>query len=412
MRKLFILVLLLAAAAVAAIAVIVTQYPTIRVTEHNPSEATSGYTLFCPTVDDLGYEPGKSTIYLIDMEGDIVHTWTVLGATQLARLTPEGNLFYSTRDLSFKERAGVREVDPFGNVLWFYNVWVDHDFQLLDNGNILIHYVEDTEAPAVGGGVKRNPRIIIVTRGKDVVWQWRGEEHTGELARLVGIAFPLEVEGERGFDWAHSNTATVIGENPAGEQDRRFRAGNILFSYPNLNTIGVIDRDSGEIVWAWGPGTLDGQHNPRMTDDGTIMVFDNGTVRGWSRVIELDPLTGEIVWEYSDPGRFFSEFVSGAQPLPGGNVFICQGDGFGGFPDWLYRKACRLAGTKAIVSRLFEVTREGDVVWDCLFADRGETMHSVYQAVRYAPPDVRRLMERIEAGDETTRRLKSLPYVR
>jgi hypothetical protein len=401
-----------AAAAAAVVAIVVTQYPTIRIIAHDASETSSGYTLFCPTVDDLGFEPDKSTIYLIDMDGDIAHRWTVLGAAQLARLGPDGTLFYSTRDLSFKERAGVREIDPWGNVLWFYRVWVDHDFELLEGGNLLIHYVEDVEAPSVGRGVMRNPRIVEVTREKEVVWEWRGEDHAAELDALVGVNFPLITEGEQPFDWAHSNTASVIGDNPAGETDPRFRAGNILISYPNLNTIGVVDRDAGEIVWAWGPGVLDGQHDPVMTDQGRLMVFDNGTARGYSRVLELDPITEDIVWEYQDRDRFFSKYVSGAQPLPGGNVFVCQGDGSGRPSDWVYSKACRLAGTKAVVSRLFEVNRGGEVVWDCLFASRGETMHEVYQAVRYAPPDVRPLLEQLDAGDDSTRRLESLPYVR
>jgi len=42
---------------------------------------------------------------------------------------------------------------------------------------------------------------------------------------------------------------------------------------------------------------LDGQHQPTMLPNGHIMVYDNGTRRGYSRVIELDPLSAEIVWE-------------------------------------------------------------------------------------------------------------------
>jgi hypothetical protein len=34
-----------------------------------------------------------------------------------------------------------------------------------------------------------------------------------------------------------------------------------------------------------------------MLPNGHIMVYDNGTRRGYSRVIELDPLSAEIVWE-------------------------------------------------------------------------------------------------------------------
>ena len=69
-----------------------------------------------------------------DMDGEIVHTWQVLGAVQLAKLRPNGNLAYSTADLSFVERAGIREIDLFGNVLCYYKCWADHDFYLTDDG--------------------------------------------------------------------------------------------------------------------------------------------------------------------------------------------------------------------------------------------------------------------------------------
>ena len=48
------------------------------------------------------------------------------------------------------------------------------------------------------------------------------------------------------------------------------------------------------------------------------------------------------VWEYSDPGTFYSAFISGAHRVPNGNTLIC-------------------AGTDG---RVFEVTPEGKVVWD------------------------------------------------
>ena len=66
--------------------------------------------------------------------------------------------------------------------------------------------------------------------------------------------------------------------------------------------IGVIDRQTGTIVWAWGPGVIDGQHIPHMLPNGHILLFDNGALRGHSRVLELDPLTETVEWEYTaDP---------------------------------------------------------------------------------------------------------------
>ena len=113
------------------------------------------------------------------------------------------------------------------------------------------------------------------------------------------------------------------------------------------------------------------------------MLFDNQGMAGWgrllpglpatfqnkfgatSRVIEFDPVTLDIVWEYVNvvdctPGsppflrvcaeetdgtmnrKFFSAFLSSAQRLKNGNTLITEG----------------------INGRVFEVTVEGEVVWE------------------------------------------------
>jgi hypothetical protein len=78
-----------------------------------------------------------------------------------------------------------------------------------------------------------------------------------------------------------------------------------------------------------------------MPGAGHILVFDNGRYeRSYSRVIELDPTTNEIVW--SSPSDWHSWHVSGAQRLSNGNTFICDGP----------------------AGRLFEITPEGDTVWE------------------------------------------------
>jgi hypothetical protein len=75
------------------------------------------------------------------------------------------------------------------------------------------------------------------------------------------------------------------------------------------------------------------------------------------------------VWEYR--GRpsytFFSPHISGAQRLTSGNTFICEGQ-------W---------------GRLFEVTPEGDIVWEYVSpfmgADRnGDPSNEIFRAYRYA----------------------------
>ena len=39
---------------------------------------------------------------------------------------------------------------------------------------------------------------------------------------------------------------------------------------------------------------------PTMLASGNVLVFDNGVWRGYSRVIEMEPATSEIVWSYQE----------------------------------------------------------------------------------------------------------------
>ncbi|MFH1312401.1 MAG: aryl-sulfate sulfotransferase [Candidatus Eisenbacteria bacterium] len=426
-RNTVIIGLILVVAAILAVSVLYRayHYPMFDVRINVEGKAHGGHTLFTFTIDDIGQELTEpSGIYLVDSDGKLVHRWHVMGSVQLAKLKPNGNLLYKTRDRSFKERAGLRETDPFGNIIWYYKSWADHDFDLLPSGNILIHYIEDKPVPAIGTGDVRCPGIVEVTTGKEAVWTWRGEDHLDELTGLLGISFPLEENPARRrdgvLDWAHSNTCRVMPENASATEDSRFRAGNILISYPNFNTIGVIDKESGEIAWAWGPGDLDGQHNPVMMKNGNILIFDNGTQRGYSRVIELAPLSDEIVWEYSDRGSrepgFFSGYTSGSQPLSNGNVFVCQSscrppNAVARFFDIFRRRVLR---KKTAWSRLFEVNRSNEVVWEMVVNRSGDdNLHEVYQATRYSEAYLRPLLEALEkARDADGRSLRSLPYVR
>ena len=349
---------------------------------YKPEKCWHGYTLFCESYETTDRAEGKKgKIYLIDMEGKIVHTWYVKTALQShCHLLPDGRLIYPTRDRSRIMRAGLRELDLASNVKWYFRCRVDHDFQVLDNGHYLISCITDYMVPSLGPGLKRNPYFIEVDREGRLVWEWRGEEHVDELRELLTPAgwehFQKRIHGSFAFDWAHNNTLQIIPPNATYEKEKasgrepRFKPGNIIFSYRSVDIIGVIERPSGKIVWAWGPGVLDGQHMPHMLPNGHLLIFDNGTLRGWSRVIEVDPLTEQIVWEYKadPPKKFFSPYISNAQRLPNGNTLICEGG----------------------KAHLFEVTPDGEVVWDFWnpYRDPG-SLHTIYRCWRYSEEYVR-----------------------
>ena len=76
-------------------------------------------------------------------------------------------------------------------------------------------------------------------------------------------------------------------------------------------------------------------------------MFDNGVhhpVTAHSRVVEVSPKTGEIVWQYNPHVvfSFFSGHIGGCERLPDGNTLICEGQS----------------------GRVFEVTKENEFAWE------------------------------------------------
>lgn len=349
------------------------------ITVFKPDKFYNGYTLFCHSYENPKVDKGDGVghIYLMDMEGNFVHEWTTKTAQQnFTRLLPNGDLYYPTRDRSNINQAGLRRLAPDSKVIWHYHCRIDHDYFILDNGNIMIHCITDRMSPQLGTDLKRMPYIVEITPDKELVWEWRGEEHVDELKVLLKDHWDWveeRIQKKFSFDWAHNNTCQVIPDNPTGEKDPRFRKGNIVFSYRSLDIIGVIDRDTSEIVWAWGPGEIDGQHKPHVLPDGNILIFDNGTLRKWSRVIKLDPLKNEIVWEYTGTPKesFYSGYISGAQLLPNGNILICEG------------------GNR----RIFEVTPDKEIVWE-FRSPLEKGLMSIYRSNRYSPEYVKPLLEK------------------
>ena len=86
---------------------------------YDPRRAYPGYTLFSPM--------GGNTVWLIDMEGRIVHHWNVDYPPGChGRLLPNGNLLYAGKkeDSHIPDFGGsasiMLEFDWDGNVVWTY----------------------------------------------------------------------------------------------------------------------------------------------------------------------------------------------------------------------------------------------------------------------------------------------------
>jgi arylsulfotransferase ASST len=275
-------------------------------------------------------------------------------------------------------------------------------------GKTLILTHKNVTRPEISDKLLEDDRLIEVSWDGKIVWDWLASDHVDsfgftEQARNAIHRSPAWTDNRGSGDWLHVNAAAYLGSNKwydAG--DRRFHPDNIIISSRNASIIAIIDRTTGGFVWRMGPdyressalralGQIVGQHHPHLIPKGlpgagNLLIFDNGgasvyddgnavaptganvVARINSRVLEINPVTFEKVWEYSISGQerflFASHYVSSAQRLPNGNTLVDEGaDG-----------------------RLFEVTPAKEIVWEYVnpyFAvEDGSNTNRVFRAQR------------------------------
>ena len=352
--------------------------PYLQWTEEKVDEKERGVTLYERALASPGYTlySGPARAVLVDMEGNVAHEWTNanLKEWEYAEMLPNGDL------IVLLSRRSISRLDWSGRLLWERGLPVHHDFCFMPDGDVAVLAHEKVLVPEISGQPIESDAIARISPAGKITTFWHLHEHRRELARWCPPAALTSVsENVPDDDWSHSNTIEVIVETPAAASIEAFRPGNILFCARNLDFVGIIDARSGEIVWGWGPGELDHPHQPSLLSNGHILVFDNGFFRGWSRVVEYDPVSASVVWEYRTERRedFFSMGRGSCQKLPNGNVLI----------------------TDSTHGRVFEVTPDGRTVWTFFNPDRShEKRGTFYRASRYPATLVQALLRMHEGA--------------
>lgn len=340
-------------------------------THYNPTKAYDGYTIFAPVM-------AEGDVWLIDMEGRFVHHWRMPYPPGLyGRILPSGNMLYGCRiwpgplDDFGGSIAKLIEVDWDGKTVWEYDdLYISHDYTRMKNGNtMLVRWVPmpDEITKKVKGGIPGTEREGImwsdalreITPDGKTVWEWIGYEH---MDPEIDILCPLCGRAR----WANANSVFVMDNS------------DVLVTQRFTNQIFIVDKKTGDIKWRWGQGELAHPHDAQVIENGNILVYDNGLHRicladdepTRSRVVEMNPETGEIVWLYEDTPQmnFYSHACSGCQRLPNGNTLICE----------------------SFMGRIFEVTPSKETVWEyvCPFWDKHPILgftNLMFRAYRYGP---------------------------
>lgn len=404
-------------------------------------DAYPGYTFFAPSTSKM--------TYLINMEGQMVHSWeSEYTPGQAAYLLEDGRLL---RTISYGmgtdinaggAGGGVELIDWEGEILWRY-ICSDstqrshHDVEMLPNGNILMivwerkSYDESIAAGRSASLLKDGelwPDKIIEVQpvGSDsgeIVWEWHIWDHliqdedptknnygvVSEHPELLDINCVMNAQMS-GADWNHTN-----GIDYNAELDQ------IIISLHNMNEFYIIDHSTtteeaashsggnsgmgGDILYRWGnpynygAGTkaeqkLYLQHDAQWIPEeypgeGNILVFNNGNQqkRPYTTVDEITlPLKNNGTYDLTSAPNESHWSYNDETPTDFYAVNISG--------------AQRLPNGNTLIcdgpsGRFFEVTSDGKTIWQYVnpvaksgILTQGEPANDnnpVFRCYRYAP---------------------------
>ena len=227
-----------------------------------------------------------------------------------------------------------------------------HDMVMLENGN---HYLMEYDRQlvrmdtVVPGGDTNATVIGFVLQELDsehnVLFQWRSWDHF-EITDGNHVDFTSNK-----VDYVHVNAIEIADD------------GNILICCRHFDEITKIDRNTGEIIWRFGPKSQNNMftfsndtmgfsypHDVRQIENGNITLYDNGNFhnpqfsRGMEYEIDEQNLTATLVWNYVHDPVFYCKNKGGTMRLPNNNTIIGWGN------SW------------PIIST--EATYDGNVAWE------------------------------------------------
>jgi hypothetical protein len=309
------------------------------VTFYDKERAQAGLTLYCSGHD--------TKIFLVDMAGSIVYEWGISFEKawpdplpfrvdrehkefiRRAHLYPNGDL------ITIFEYVGLVKLDKDSNPVWKYPGQNHHDLAVAGNGDIYslaskTLTLKDIREQYPGSHYRGDivdDRVVVLT-------------HDGKELRTVslltafyrsGYASLLDFTATAG-DIFHANSIDIVSQPVADRLSTICREGDVMISIRNLNTIAIIDASSGVVKWALS-GMWRHQHKANFLDNGNILLFDNQGANSdsffsydRSRVIEFDPYTQKIAWEYTgnEDDVLFTYLLGYDQRLPNGNTLITE----------------------------------------------------------------------------------------
>jgi hypothetical protein len=350
---------------------------------YDPSKAYDGYTLFSTGAG--------STAALMNNDGRVLHVWSKpyheLHDDSAARAFPVPERSIHFRDAQAVPGGDIVAIyEGVGDTPWGYGiVRLDKDSKVvwknLGNFHHTFDFTPEGGVVALSHSIRTEPfedTVMPVPYIADEVVWLDGQGRVQQTVSVLG-AFrhsPYEKLTTRrsdqfflreNGDYLHTNDVEYIDAGKARVLPFA-REGDVLISLRSLSMLAVIDPKARAVRWA-KRGTWFAQHDPDVLENGHLRLFDNlgDLASGGSRVIEFDPNTDALVWEYRSYGDrpLYSYLRSATQGLPNGNILITESD----------------------KGHVLEVTPDKELVWDYFVEERREGRYPILGDARKYPKE-------------------------
>lgn len=315
------------------------------------------------------------SVKIVDENGDSIQSWdldweelwpdsTHLPGPILAReqkhlhgieLADNGDIVFN-----FTELAMLR-VNACGDVVWRLAERAHHSVDMDSKGNfwvpgVITHTEVSPKYPAYEPNFEEFTALYVSSDGQvlknislnDLLIA-NGKQGLLNLASLD--EFTPIVSG----DTIHLNDLEVF---PDTMPEGIFKHGDVLVTLRNINTIFVFDPETLKIRYI-NTGVVQRPHDADFIDGDTISIYDNNNfqtewfdnisgVRGAgdqaSKIVTLSAKTGSIIetFDVGEAGPFFTDLMGNHQRLDNGNLLVAE----------------------SRAGRLFEVTSDGQLVWE------------------------------------------------
>jgi hypothetical protein len=346
------------------------------------SLASPGYTLVVFA--------GACACQLISLDGEIVRSWNdePCHRWEDAQLLPDGDLVVIGARLDQDVAPDPIEAGRYvmrlgwnGERIWRKEINAHHDISPTADGKLMTLVLKRRRIAAVDPDrdVADELLTLLTPQGKIVA-----STSLYDILSSSNLPFRFQKAGgteggaHRIIDIFHCNAIRPASLPGRAGTNPIYGPGTVLLTSRHQDELMIVDWPSRQLLWHWGRGVLSGPHEASMLPNGRILVFDNGLSRGWSRVLELDPLAPDKFVQYAPSAfRFFSRVMGSCQRLPNGNTLIVHSEGGAAFEltpqgatAWTYEGTLKTPDGHRV--KLIRMRRIPSAVIDEILSRRGD----------------------------------------